>query len=177
MKRLLLVLLSFVVICEVNSQVFQPGVFQPQTTDYSILQRSLEEKEKRKNNANQEYIKLCQLLAEKHQLLHNDQETLQWFENLKKETLGRVQSLLNIGDYDLALEKAIRLQGEIAYNPELSAKIRANAEYEEICNRIMSRTDMTQSEKNEWIKSHPYKFSPFIDKDGVIFGGKLDIDY
>ena len=176
-KRFLVILFCFATICEVNSQVFQPGVFQPQTADYSILQRSFEQREKRQRNASQEYYNLCQLLAECSQLVHNDTETLQWLADLKKKTMDRVKNLIDIGDPDRAYQVAVSLQGEIVNDPEVIARIQTNAEYKELCEHIRSSNDMTQGEKNEWFKNHPYKFKPIFGSDGKVIGGKLDIEY
>lgn len=151
---------------------FTPQVYQPQQHDNSILQRSLEQIERRNMEANEQYSKLQMLLAEYAGKLYNDEETLNWFYNYRKSINDAFESIRNIGA-DEARDYAIRKQGQIALDPELNARIRTATEYVEMRQAIEKRSDISWKEKDEWSKNHPYCFVPIRNGEGEVIGGRL----
>lgn len=163
-------LLSMVTTCAYAQ--FQPNVYKPIEQDYTILQRSLEKLDRVSNEANEQYSKLQLLLAEYGGKLYNDEETLLWFDDYKKNIERGYESMRELGPYD-ARRYAISKQGEIATDPELMARIRTANEYQTAVQSIRQRSDMSQQEKTDWITDHPYCFIPVANGDGKIIGGKL----
>lgn len=151
---------------------FTPQVYQPQHSDNSILQRSMEIIERREREANEEYSKLQMLLADYAGKLYNDEETLNWFNNYKKSISEAFGTLMGLGA-DEARNYAIREQGKITLDPELNARIRTAAEYIEMCQTIEKRSDLSWKEKDEWSNNHPYCFVPIKNGEGEVIGGRL----
>ena len=152
--------------------VFTGTVYQPQQSNTAILQRSLEKIEQRERAANEQYEKLITRLAEYGGQLYNDRETLTWFDQYKRKIQSNFYSFLNISSSE-ALNYAIRAQGEIAYDPELQARIRTADEYRSLVKSIEERTDLSWQEKQEWIQSHPYRFEAITNDEGKVIGGRL----
>ena len=180
LRRTVLLLFLFICVANyVNAQytwkpaVYSGGsVYQPQTADFSTLQRSLEQIEQREQAANDQYAKLITRLSEYGNQLYNDRETLIWFDQYKRKIQSNFYSLLGISTSE-ALNYAIRTQGEIANDSELQARIRTADEYRSLIKDIEARTDMTWQEKQEWIQSHPYRFVAITNAEGKVIGGRL----
>lgn len=152
--------------------VFKGTTYQPQQPNTAILQRSLEQIEQRERAANNQYEKLLTQLAEYGRQLNNDRETLIWFDQYKKKIQSNFYSYLNNLSSSEALNYAIRTQGEIAYDPELQARIRTADEYRSLVRSIEARTDLSWQEKQEWIQSHPYRFEAITNDEGKVIGGR-----
>ena len=167
-------LLLSMVACNGYAQyaTFTPKVFNPVEPDNSILQSSIEQMERRQNEANEQYKKLQMMLAEYGSKLYNDEATMIWFDEYKKTIKKTFNSLSVIGWGD-ARNFAVREQGEIANDPELIARIRTASEYAEKLKAIEERTDMDWKQKNEWRENNPYCFVPFKNSEGNVIGGRL----
>lgn len=164
MKKALL-LLSFITTCTYAQYVYKP-------LDYSILQQSIEKRNRAEQEANEQYSKLQLKLAEYGSRLNNDDETLLWFDDYKKKIdRSYISFLTSFGPFD-ARNYAIRKQGEIANDPELMARIRTANEYRATMQSIQ-QSNMSQQEKTDWIAEHPYCFIPIVNSEGEIIGGKL----
>ena len=172
-RRLHLLSLFFATISSyAQYATFTPQVYKPVQQDYSILQRSLEQIEQRKNEANEQFSRLQLLLAEYGAKLHNDETTLIWFDEYKKHISESFYTLSTI-EWGDARDYAIRKQGEIATDPELVSRIRTANEYIERCNAIEERTDMNWKEKDEWKTNNPYCYVPIKNSEGKVVGGRL----
>lgn len=173
MKKLLL---GFLICINTGSYAqyatFTPQVYQPVQHDNSILQRSLEQIERRNIEANEQYKKLQLLLAEYAGKLYNDEETLNWFSNYRKSISEAFGTLMGIGA-DEARNYAIRKQGELLLEPELNARIRTANEYVEMRQAIYNNSELSWKEKDEWRENHPYCFVPIKDGEGQVIGGRL----
>lgn len=169
MKKILLLLL--LVVNYSFAQEFQPFVFKPQETDFSALERGFERQEKGMREADEQFSKLIIMLSEYGMQLNNDKNTLDWFNNFKNKIQKEYYSIPF--DWSLRLRYAIRMQGEIACNLELMARIRTTNEYKSIINNILERNDLSQNQKKEWILNHPYYFIPILNQKNEIIGGKL----
>lgn len=164
MKKALL-LLSFITTCTYAQYVYKP-------LDSSILQQALEKRNRAEQEANEQYSKLLLKLAEYGSRLNNDDETLLWFDDYKKEIdRSYISYLRSFGPFD-ARNYAIRKQGEIANDPELMARIRTANEYRATMQSIQ-QSNMSQQEKTDWVAEHPYCFIPIVNSEGEIIGGKL----
>ncbi|MBP3712803.1 MAG: hypothetical protein J6I86_10110 [Bacteroidaceae bacterium] len=156
-----------------RSSVFQGSTMNFKPRDYSILERSLSKMEKRKNEAAEQYLKLCKILGEYEIQLYNDVETRSWFSNYKQEIKQQFESMSDEGRWGEARNYVVRQIGRIATDSELMARISTAREYETIIEDLQKRTDMTQEEKRNWILDHPYCFIPIADSSGNIIGGRL----
>ena len=145
---------------------------EPIRANLSVHQELADYFARMSTEANEQYRRLQIVLAEYGNKLHNDEETLVWFDAYKNNINSQFNSLISFYPAE-ARDYAIRKQGEVASNPELTARIRTANEYQAIIKDLQKRDDMTQAEKNEWITNHPYSFIPIIGRNGEIIGGKL----
>ncbi|MBQ7697363.1 MAG: hypothetical protein IJT35_02135 [Paludibacteraceae bacterium] len=150
----------------------EPVQFHPIQSDNTILQRSFEQMEKRRTEANEQYAKLQILLAEYGIQLHNDEATLKWFSEYKKNISGTFYDFVTL-DPGGARDYAVRKQGEIAGDPELMARIRTANEYNAKLKAIENRTDLDWQQKQEWVENNPYCFVVIKDDEGKVIGGRL----
>lgn len=150
--------------------VFTPVEYKPQSTDYSILERSFQQQENRSNMAFQKYSELAQLIGEKRSKICNDEETLLWFSRNIDKKLEDVKASLNVGDYQGALERATYAMGEIISNIELIRRIQTYEEYKNIVEYIKERTDLSYQQKQEWLDIYKYKFVPIYNSTGEVIG-------
>ena len=158
--------------------VFQPATFQgsvsqPARRDLSLFQQSIDRIEQRANEANIHYSQLMIKLGEYGNMLNNDEATLIWFSEYKKDIRNTFNVLTGLGKWDTARDYVIRKQGDIATDPELQARIRTAKEYHAKLKSIQNNNDMTTEEKADWMRNHPYCFIPFVNGDNRIIGGKL----
>lgn len=141
--------------------------------DYSILQKSLEMMEQRHYRAEEECAKLQKVLGEIRVQLNSDSETLIWFEDYSQKTLGQVKQCINVGDYGTAINWAIRMQGEVVYDPEVAARIRTSQEYASMKQNVIVRLDWSNEDKKTWLEDHPYCFVAIKNKDEKVISGRL----
>ena len=172
MRKFFLMLSMFASYGYAQISTFTPQVYEPIQQDYSILQRSLEQKERRQNEANEQYRRLQMMLAEYGSKLYNDEATMIWFDEYKKNIKESYYAFSGLG-WGEARNYAVRMQGEIKSDPELMARIRTSVEYLEKWNLIEERTDLDYKQKNDWKDNNPYCFVPFKNSEGKVVGGRL----
>lgn len=75
------------------------------------------------------------------------------------------------GDYSRSLNTARELAGQVASDPAVLGRVRAQAAYKTFMDNLDKRQDITQDVKN-WAKdNNPYHYQDQIDKEGHIIGG------
>lgn len=98
MKKIIFgILINFSICSYAQWATFTPQVYQPKQHDNSILQRSLEQIERRNMEANEQYNKLQMLFAEYAGKLYNDEETQNWFYNYRKSINESFETIRTIG--------------------------------------------------------------------------------
>lgn len=181
MRKLFLLLLlttnvGYAQVSTYKPSTFKGVVFQSiEQDDYTnqIMERNMERNERQRNEAYTQYSKLLTILGEYGSKLNNDDVTLLWFKKYKDEIKDEFESYSELGSWSEALEFAILMQGEVANDPELIARVRTSKEYKEFIKKIQDRTDINQEQKNELIRNHPYHFIPIKDSHGKVIGGRL----
>ena len=164
-----------------NSQTFQITPYRntPYNTssiDISVFSRSLEIIQIQQNEANNEYEKLLLEIAKYRDALYDDIETLVWFKNYKENIENSFYFYMSQGYFNQARNYCITKRGDIAFDVELRSRIKTAREYREMLSSIQRRTDMTQEEKDKWVKENPYRFVPIYDENGHIIDGELGVD-
>ena len=172
MKKILLLMSMVASYGYAQYATFTPQVYKPVQRDNSILQRSFEQIERRQTEANEQFSKLQMMLAEYAAKLYNDEATLVWFDEYKRSIHDAYNTLTTIG-WDEARNYAIRMQGNIAIDPELTARIKTASEYVSKRKAIEDRSDMNWQEKSEWMENNPYCFVPIKNHEGEVIGGRL----
>ena len=75
------------------------------------------------------------------------------------------------GDYSRSLNTARELAGQVASDPAVLGRVRAQAAYKTFMDNLDKRQDITQDVKN-WTKDmNPYHYQDQVDKEGHIIGG------
>lgn len=75
------------------------------------------------------------------------------------------------GDYSRSLNTARELAGQVASDPAVLGRVRAQAAYKSFMDNLDKRQDITQDIKN-WAKdNNPYRYQDQVDKEGHIIGG------
>lgn len=75
------------------------------------------------------------------------------------------------GDYSRSLNTARELAGQVASDPAVLGRVRAQAAYKTFMDNLDKRQDITQDIKN-WAKdNNPYHYQDQVDKEGHIIGG------
>ena len=128
--------------------------------------------ENRRIEAEQQYSELQIKMADYGKKLYSDEETLIWFDEYKKNISHTYNTLLTMSAGD-ARDYAIRMQGDLALDPELAARIKTANEYSIKRRGVEERTDWDWKTKNEWIEKNPYCFIPIKNNEGEVIGGRL----
>lgn len=75
------------------------------------------------------------------------------------------------GDYSRSLNTARELAGQVASDPAVLGRVRAQTAYKTFMDNLDKRQDITQDVKN-WAKdNNPYHYQDQVDKEGHIIGG------
>ena len=75
------------------------------------------------------------------------------------------------GDYSRSLNTARELAGQVASDPAVLGRVRAQAAYKTFMDNLDKRQDITQDVK-DWAKdNNPYHYQDQVDKEGHIIGG------
>ena len=149
---------------------FQAVIFAPQKEDMSLLQRSLQTLDERKERTDQQRAAIAKALGDVKLNAAEDK----WKQNYIDSISSRIDSAAQFGDYSSALETATRLAGEALSDPALKGRIRANEQYEEELKTqkaLRDRGEISQATYNWWLKKNPYSYADVTDENGRIVGG------
>lgn len=146
---------------------YQAAIFTPQKEDMTLLQRSMQTLDERKEKTDQQRAALRAAIG-KVQL--NAAEDA-WKTDYINRLSSRIDSAAQFGDYSAALETATRLAGEAASSPELLGRERANVKYQEELKKIQSNNQLDELTKQRWMAVNPYRYEDIKDDNGNIVGG------
>lgn len=155
---------------------FQGTVYTPQQEDMSLLANSMRQLEERQRTAAEKASAMDLAFANVRSKLHQDKETMTWFDNYVNKYKNKVDSYARIGDYGNAINAATRLAGESINDAGLQARLRANEEYEEIDKIQKARVregKISQNTYDWWKATKGYKFDEIKDDSGNVIGGNL----
>ena len=154
--------------------VFTPIEFRPVEQDYSILERAMAKQEERKEKAVTQQSLVKQALGKAREQLHQDDETLAWFDAKARKIEDDIKIASEVGDYATALQTGIEAAGNIANDTELNARIRTNAQYNEEYNKQQQRigNGIGQATFDWWVKTNPYTHTNIYDKEGRVTGAQ-----
>ena len=153
-----------------NPATFQGFAFTPQQEDMSLLQRSIDKLDERKEKTDQQTAAI--MSAINNLKLHQSED--KWKYDYAKRIKDKINSAAQFGDYSNALETATRLAGEAVTSPEVLGRVRANAQYEkedQIQQARRDRKDISQATYEWWAKKNQYTYQDTYDNNGNIVGG------
>ena len=146
---------------------FKGSIFTPQQVDMSLLARSLDKIEQRELATNQQRGAIAKTLAE---LDLNPAED-EWKTNYANDIQSQINSLISIGDYSNALNRAAVLAGKSLADPALIGRVRAQRDYKTFVDNTLARKDLTDDDKSWALAMNPYKYEDKFDNKGNVVGG------
>lgn len=158
--------------------VFEGATYKPEQEDMSLLANSLAKLEERERTANEKISAMDVAFGDIKSKLHQDQETLQWFNDFSNKYKDQVASYARLGDYGNAINAAIRLGGEAANDNELIGRLKTSQQYKELDDAQIARINkgITQDTYNWWKKTHKYHHVNIYDDTGTVVVGAEQID-
>lgn len=157
-----------------NPIAFNPIGYTPQTPDVSIMERSLQAIENRRNIAAQQKSQLDTALGEIESKL-NPAEA-QWFNDYKANINNQISDSMAIGDYGNAIRTAIDLGGKTAKDSAILSRIKANEDYnnwDKTLQNRLAKGEISQDTYKWSIANNPYQFNETLDANGNVVGGQL----
>ena len=148
---------------------FTPFQYEYKPNDFSILERSLAQREKRMNEAAEAKGAIDVALAETELKLHeNDKE---WFRNYKEDINNKIQSNIDAGNFGVAFRTAKTTAGEVAKDSAILSRIEANTKYledEKALNERVKSGEISQDTKEWWLATQgSYENRITYDDKGV----------
>ena len=155
-----------------NPATFQGAVFTPQQENMSLLQRSIETLDARKEKTDQQRSAIVSAINN----LKLNQAEDKWKYDYADRIKSKIDSAIQFGDYSNALEVATKLAGDAVSSPEVLGRLRANEQYEKEVQTQQARRDrgdISQATYKWWMKNNPYKYQDNYDDNGNIVGGSI----
>ena len=158
-----------------KNAVFTPATFQgfaftPQQEDMSLLQRSIDKLDERKEKTDQQRGAILSAINK----LNLNQAEDKWKYDYANKIKSKIDSAIQFGDYSNALEVATNLARTADSSPEVLGRLRANEQYEKELQLQQARRDkkdISDATYNWWLKQNPYKYQDTYDDKGNIIGG------
>ena len=157
--------------------VFEGASYKPEQEDMSLLANSLAKLEERERTANEKLSAMDVAFGDIRSKLHQDQKTLQWFNDFSNKYKDQVASYARLGDYGNAINAAVRLGGEAANDAELIGRLKTSQQYKELDDAQIARINkgITQDTYNWWKKTHKYHHvNIYDDYDNVVGAEQID---
>ncbi len=152
-----------------NPVAFTPFQYEYKPNDFSILERSLAQREQRMNEAAEAKGAIDVALAETELKLHeNDKE---WFRNYKENINNKIQSNIDAGNFGVAFRTAKTTAGEVAKDSAILSRIEANTKYledEKALNERVKSGEISQDTREWWLATQgSYENRITYDDKGV----------
>ena len=152
-----------------NPVAFTPFQYEYKPTDFSVLERSLAQREQRMNEAAEAKGAIDVALAETELKLHeNDKE---WFRNYKEDINNKIQSNIDAGNFGVAFRTAKTTAGEVAKDSAILSRIEANTKYledEKALNERVKSGEISQDTREWWLATQgSYENRITYDNKGV----------
>lgn len=94
-----------------------------------------------------------------------------WKAGYARNIQNQLDDAAMYGDYSRSLNTARILAGQVASDPAVLGRVRAQAAYKTFIDNLDKRQDITQDVK-DWAKdNNPYHYQDQVDKEGHIIGG------
>lgn len=154
--------------------LINPYIYEAEPIDYySMLSKGFAQQEERKQNAIQQHSVIKQALGKAREQLHQDPDTLMWFDQKANNIEKSINDAAQVGDYAGALNAGLTAAGDLANDASLNARIRSNTQYKEEFERQRQRVGkgISQATFDWWVKNNPYHYEDIKDINGVIIGG------
>ena len=149
---------------------FQAGVFTPQKEDMSLLQRSLQTLDERKERTDQQRSAIMSALGN----LKLGPEEDKWKADYANRISKRIDAAAQFGDYSSALEEATRMAGEALSSPEVTSRVRYHEAREKWLTNLENRAARGEIDSDTLARAkyeNAYNYQDTYDNNGNIIGG------
>ncbi len=152
-----------------NPTIFTPAQYEFQTSDASLLERSLAQREARMEKAVQSKSAIDKSLAEIESKLNPSEG--KWFEQYKQNIRNEIQSSIDSGDYGDAIRTAISLAGGTIQDPRILGRMKSQEAWNkemEIQKARLNKGEISEATFNWWTKSPyaQYNYEDSFDANG-----------
>ena len=149
---------------------FQAGIFTPQKEDMSLLQRSLQTLDERKERTDQQRSAIMSALGN----LKLGPEEDKWKADYANRISKRIDAAAQFGDYSSALEEATRMAGEALSSPEVTSRVRYHEAREKWLTNLENRAARGEIDSDTLARAkyeNAYNYQDTYDNNGNIIGG------
>lgn len=149
---------------------FQPVTYAPQVGDLSLLSRSLDKIEERKDKTLQQRANILNAINN----VNLDQAENDWKQRYTDKIMADIDSAAQLGDYSTALNVATTLAGNAISSPELRGRERYYNERQKWLDELKSRRDRNDINYDTYERAlvqNPYAYRDTYNDEGVISGG------
>lgn len=94
-----------------------------------------------------------------------------WKTNYINNIVQKISNASKYGSYASAETAATLLAGNVAIDPALRGRERANVEYEKYKAQVENNNQLDRVTKDRWLAQNPYSYEDKYDKNGNIVGG------
>ena len=158
-----------------NPTPFQAVTFTPQAADANILAHSFDTITQREKETSEKLGAMDTTFSQLRAKLHQDPETLAWFDKYTAEQKTKVKNYADNFDFAGAINKALELAGETINDPELNARINANTTRTKLEETVYKRFQEGKIGKNTlkwWHKHNQFHYENIYDENtGKVIGG------
>lgn len=152
---------------------FNPLEYKPFTPDVNILQRSLAQIEERNEKASTHKAALKKALGEARLKVHQDEESLKWFDQFAQQLEEPILVASERGDAAAAIEAAQQSAGDLTNSPAFLGRIQTNLQYQEQQKTNKEKVNKginTPDEYEYWEDTNPYYNKDIYNENGKIVG-------
>lgn len=151
---------------------FNPSTYTPQSPDYSVLQRSLENNEGRQNEAHKIFLDLVELCNETAKEIPPTESD--WFKSFCDDICGEVKSQIELGNFQSAIKLSYKYKSQLRNDNNVRYRIDSYKRYcEDMDNHGIYnyRNGRVSKEVYDWFcYNNQYKFFPKYDSLGKLIG-------
>jgi hypothetical protein len=149
---------------------FEATTFTPQKEDMSLLQRSLQTLDERKEKTDQQRAAIMSALGN----LKLGPEEDKWKADYANRIAKRIDAAAQFGDYSAALEEATRMAGEALSSPEVTSRVRYHEAREKWLTNLENRAARGEIDSDTLARAryeNAYNYQDTYDDNGNIIGG------
>lgn len=156
-----------------NPTVFNPVEYKPQIADVSILERSLAQREARRNQAVQAKNAIDVALGDIESKLNPNER--EWFNQYKNNINNQIQNEYDAGNFGSAFRTATSLAGNVAKDTALIGRKDANEKYNKYLEEVkaLRNNNKIGTSTYRWsLANNNYDYKDIFDETtGQIIGG------
>lgn len=153
---------------------YQGVAITPSTVNYGILNDVVNSRIQAKKEASQQATAIDAALGAIEKGLHNDDKTNQWFSDYKQNVKNQITESIDIGNYNQAINTAIRLAGSMETDSALIGRLEANKNYKDWLDKLSKlrlNKDISKDTEEYFIEHNQFNYEDRFDSNGNVIKG------